>query len=184
MNPFMVLRAMPAYLAFVGLKDKEKIKMDLRRFSKDVSLLNLAEVLKVDKVYRRIFLERIRSENKPGYYIVRCLYKPESTFGLGTKIDAIGGGMRVYHGTSTVVHCKSIGENFSVYQNVTLGKGKLINGESRPTIGDNVWVYTGAVVIGGITIGNNCKIGAGAVVNKDVPDNCTVVGNPMRIIQN
>lgn len=44
-------------------------------------------------------------------------------------------------------------------------------------------VYANAVVVGNITIGNNVSIGAGAVVTKPVPDNCTVVGNPMRIIK-
>ena len=51
------------------------------------------------------------------------------------------------------------------------------------SIGNNVTIYTGAIVVGGIHIGNNVKIGAGAVVVKDVPNNCTVVGNPMRIIR-
>ena len=45
-------------------------------------------------------------------------------------------------------------------------------------------IYTGAIVIGDISIGNNVSIGAGAVVVKDVPDNFTVVGNPARIINN
>lgn len=52
-----------------------------------------------------------------------------------------------------------------------------------PSFGDNVSVYANAVVIGNISIGNNVSIGAGAVVTKPVPDNCTVVGNPMRIIK-
>ena len=52
----------------------------------------------------------------------------------------------------------------------------------RPWLGDNVDVGANVVVIGGVRIGNNVKIGAGSVVTKDVPDNCTVVGNPARII--
>lgn len=50
-------------------------------------------------------------------------------------------------------------------------------------IGDNVFVGAGAKIIGPITIGDNCRIGANACVYKDVPANCVVVGNPMRIIQ-
>ena len=52
-----------------------------------------------------------------------------------------------------------------------------------PVLGNNVYIGAGAKIIGGITIGNNVKIGAGSVVVKNVPDNCTVVGNPARIIK-
>lgn len=47
-----------------------------------------------------------------------------------------------------------------------------------PTIGNNVSIYTNAVVAGNITIGDNVKIGAGAVVMKDIPSDCLVFGNP------
>lgn len=49
-------------------------------------------------------------------------------------------------------------------------------------IGDNVIIFTGAVVIGGVKIGDNVRIGAGAVVTKDVPSGATVVGAKMRIL--
>ena len=51
-----------------------------------------------------------------------------------------------------------------------------------PAIGDNCLIGAGAVIVGDITIGSNVKIGAGAVVSSDVPDNCTVVSQPMRIL--
>ena len=51
-----------------------------------------------------------------------------------------------------------------------------------PIIGDNVIIYAGACIVGGIKIGNNAIIGANAVVTKDVPDNAIVVGNPAKII--
>lgn len=50
-------------------------------------------------------------------------------------------------------------------------------------MGDNVSVYTGAIVIGGIKVGNNSSIGAGSVVLKDVPENTLVVGVPARIVE-
>ena len=67
---------------------------------------------------------------------------------------------------------------------VTIGKGKAKeeDGPVQPVLGDDVDIYANAVIFGGIHIGNDVKIGAGTVVNKDVPDHCTVVGNPMRII--
>ncbi|EKC52372.1 serine O-acetyltransferase [human gut metagenome] len=61
----------------------------------------------------------------------------------------------------------------------TLGNGK----GGRPAIGNDVKIYTGATVFGGIHIGNHVTIGAGAVVFQDIPDGATVVGNPGRIIQ-
>lgn len=74
-----------------------------------------------------------------------------------------------------------IGHNVTIFQDVAIAV-KGINCFEAPVIGNNVLIGTGAKLLGGIQIGNNVKIGANAVVTKDVPDNCTVVGNPMRII--
>ena len=69
-------------------------------------------------------------------------------------------------------------------QCVTIGKGhKNDEGRDTPIIGDNVWICPNCVVFGGINIGNNVVIGAGTILNKSVPDNCTVVGNPVRIVK-
>lgn len=62
---------------------------------------------------------------------------------------------------------------------VTLGKGR----GGVPIIGDDVKIFTGASVFGNIRIGNHVRISAGTVVDKDVPDNCVVAGNPARIIK-
>ena len=75
----------------------------------------------------------------------------------------------------------SFGKNCCIYQHVTVGiKGHYERGGAQ--FGDNVLIGAGANIIGAIHIGSNVKIGAGAVVTHDVPDNCTVVGNPARII--
>lgn len=71
-----------------------------------------------------------------------------------------------------------IGENCCIYQNVTIGEVD----RKAPVIGDNRLIGAGAVIVGNIKIGNHVKIGAGAVVSADIPDNCTVVSQPMRII--
>ena len=71
-----------------------------------------------------------------------------------------------------------IGEDCWIYQNVTIGE---VN-KKAPVIGDRCLIGAGAVVVGGVTIGNDVKIGAGAVVSTDIPDGCTVVSQPARII--
>ena len=66
----------------------------------------------------------------------------------------------------------------TLYQGVTLGGTGKECGKRHPTLCDNVMVSAGARVLGSITVGENSKIGAGSVVLKDVPTNCTVVGVP------
>lgn len=90
------------------------------------------------------------------------------------------------HPIGIVIHRRAIiGKNCTIYQNVTIGDGKYNNERQRysPIIGDNVRIYANAVVVGGITVGNNSIIGAGAIVINDVPENVVVAGNPARIIK-
>lgn len=72
----------------------------------------------------------------------------------------------------------TIGEDCWIYQNVTIGE---VN-KKAPVIGDHCLIGAGAVIVGGVKIGNHVKIGAGAVVSTDVPDGCTVVSQPARIL--
>ena len=89
-----------------------------------------------------------------------------------------GGGINVHHGWGTIVLAERIGERFSVYQNVTVGYGK----DGKPTIGDDVSIYSGAVVFGGIKIGNHVRIAANTVVRTNIPDYSLVYGNPAVIV--
>ena len=73
-----------------------------------------------------------------------------------------------------------LGGGTIIYQNVTLGG---LKGHYGPTIGRNCVIGSGAVILGEVKIGDNVKIGANAVVLKDVPDNCTVVGVPAKIVK-
>lgn len=77
-----------------------------------------------------------------------------------------------------------IGENVSIYQNVTLGGARSGDWKDNnyPTIGDGTTIFAGAVVIGKISIGRNCVIGANSVVTRSIPDNSTAVGIPARIV--
>ena len=71
----------------------------------------------------------------------------------------------------------------TLYQGVTLGGTGKEQGKRHPTLEDNVMVSAGAKILGSFTIGENSKIGAGSVVLKEVPPNCTVVGVPGRIVK-
>ncbi|MBU9003921.1 serine O-acetyltransferase [Parabacteroides sp. MSK.9.14] len=95
---------------------------------------------------------------------------------LGTRI---GGGFRLIHYGTVVIHRKAIiGKNCTILHNVTIGKTH----KGVPSIGDNVMIGANAVLVGPIHVGNNVVIGAGSVVVKDVPDNACVAGNPGRIV--
>lgn len=91
----------------------------------------------------------------------------------------IGKGLKINHGLGLVIgaRCK-IGENVLLHQNVTIGDR---HGE-RPTIQNNVIIYAGAKILGGITLGNHSIIGANCVCMKNVPDRATMVGIPGRLI--
>ncbi len=91
--------------------------------------------------------------------------------------DSLGPGCFILHGDSTMVGARSIGDNFVVGQHVVVGyRGQ----DELPTIGDDVTIYVGAIVIGEIRIGHGATVGAGAVVANDVPNGATVVPLPAR----
>jgi len=106
----------------------------------------------------------------------------------------IGPGFVIGHTVGLVIGRATIGRNFRVQQNVTIGVRDITdrnfnvlpdgqyNPASYPTIGDNVTVCAGAVVLGSIRIGNGAMIGANSVVLQDVPEGCLAVGVPARLI--
>ena len=96
----------------------------------------------------------------------------------------IGKSFFIDHATGVVIgETAVIGDHVIVYQGVTLGGVSASKGKRHPTIGNNVVVGTGAIVLGNITIGNNVRIGAGSMVLKDIPDDSTVVGIPGEIVK-
>ena len=97
----------------------------------------------------------------------------------------IGKGFFIDHGTGVVIgETAEIGDNCILFHNVTLGGTGKHTDKRHPTLGNNVLIGTGAIILGPITIGNNVKIGADTtIIMKDVPDNCTVVGTPGRIVR-
>lgn len=87
------------------------------------------------------------------------------------------------HGMAVVIgETSEIGDDVTIYQAVTLGGTGKDCGKRHPTIGNNVVISSGAKVLGPFKVGDNSKIGAGSVVLKEVPPNCTVVGIPGQIV--
>jgi serine O-acetyltransferase len=96
----------------------------------------------------------------------------------------IGARFFIDHGMGVVIgETAEVGECVTLYHNVTLGGTSLNKGKRHPTLGNNVVVGAGAKVLGAITIGDNSRIGANAVVVKSVPPNSVVVGVPGQIVQ-
>lgn len=105
----------------------------------------------------------------------------------GTEIHPgakIGKGLFIDHGTGVVIgETAIIGDNVTMFHGVTLGGTGKEKGKRHPTIGNNVFIGSGAKLLGNITIGDNVKIGANAVILKDVPSDTTIVGVPGKIVR-
>lgn len=138
--------------------------------------------------FKALYRHRIEHwlHNKNMKSLARVLaYRTRKKTGVDIHPGAqIGSGVFIDHGSGVVIgETTIIGNNVTIYQQVTLGGTGKETGKRHPTIEDNVMIAAGAKVLGPITIGKNSKIGAGSVVLKDVPEHSTVVGIPGRIIK-
>lgn len=96
----------------------------------------------------------------------------------------LGSGVFIDHGSGVVIgETAVVGDHCVIYQGATLGGTGKETGKRHPTLGKNVMVGCGARVLGPITIGDNVKIAANAVVLSDLPANSTAVGVPARIVK-
>lgn len=177
---FQMIRFLPAYLVFV-LK-KPLLLPDFIVWKKNLchdhesDLKAFFLIFAKYKEYRFVFYYRLGYDSRAISWIAPA----DST--IHYNHGAIGPGFFVNHGHSTQINAKCIGDNFQIWQNVTIGVKTQFKNDTIPTIGNNVRICSGAVVCGDITIGDNVTIGANSVVMKSVPNNCTVVGNPARIV--
>jgi serine O-acetyltransferase len=96
---------------------------------------------------------------------------------------AIGEGLFIDHAIGVVIgQTAEIGRDVTIYQGVTLGGTSLEHGKRHPTVGDRVTIGAGAKVLGPVVIGSGSRIGANAVVVRDVPPDSVVVGVPGQVI--
>ncbi len=156
----------------------------------DPAARNLAETLLCHTPLHAIWLHRIAHwlHAGLGVPIVPRLIAAIARFWTGIEIHPaarIGRGFFIDHGTGTVIgETAEIGDDCTLFHNVTLGGTGKQHGKRHPTLEDNVFVGTGAVLLGPIRVGRNARVGANSfVIMHDVPADATAVGNPARIVK-
>ncbi len=121
------------------------------------------------------------------FYFAARMVSQVSRFLTGIEIHPgakIGKGLFIDHGMGIVIgETSEIGDNCTIYHGVTLGGTGREQGKRHPVIGNNVLISSGAKILGPLTVGDNSRIGANAVVLDDVEPFSTVVGVPGRVVK-
>lgn len=176
MNPYAqaiilsvsTLRMIPHIILY--LIQKSELDADLEKYREGkAGVLTFIKVSTRQKWFRNLFYYRLGDYRS---VFIKWMLPPDPT--LHIWCPKIGPGAHFEHNYATYLNAESIGRDFYCLQNVTLGNGK----DGRPTIGNNVKIYTGSIIFGKINIGNNVTIAAGTVLSENVPDNSLVKGNP------
>lgn len=157
-------------------------------FERDPAVKSVLEVILCYPGFHAILLHRVAHKlyNKRFFVLARFIsqinrFLTQIEIHPGAKI---GEGLFIDHGAGVVIgETAEIGDNVTLYQGVTLGGTGKEKGKRHPTIGNNVVISAGAKVLGSFRVGDNVRIGAGSVVLKEVPPNCTVVGVPGTIVK-
>jgi serine O-acetyltransferase len=156
-------------------------------FEQDPAARSYLEVILTYSGLHSIWAHRVAHAfyTRKFFFIARVISQI-SRFFTGIEIHpgaTIGKRFFIDHGMGVVIgETCEIGDNVTVFQGVTLGGTGKEKGKRHPTVKDNALIATGAKVLGSITIGENSKVGAGAVVLNDVPPNSTVVGMKGRVV--
>ncbi len=163
---------------------KEQVKLTRER---DPAIHSAWEVLLYPGVRAINYYRVAHKLYQNGHYFLSRWLSQRALHRTGIEIHPgaqIGKGLFIDHGAGVVIgETTIIGENCTLFQGVTLGGTGKEHGKRHPTLGNNVMVCTGAKVLGSFKIGDNSKIGAGAVVLREVPPNSTVVGVPGRVVK-
>ena len=164
---------------------KEEIKIIRER---DPAIHSNMEVFLYPSFKVMLSYRRAHKLYKNGHYFWARYVSQKAARKTGIEIHPgaeIGKGLFIDHGTGVIIgETTIIGDNCTLYQGVTLGGTGKEQGKRHPTLGNNVMVSAGAKVLGSFKIGDNSKIGAGAVVLEEVPPYSTVVGVPGRVVRN
>jgi len=157
-------------------------------FERDPAARNLIEVLLCYPGFHALQMHRIAHFLwRHGLRLPARILAHISRFLTGVEIHPgakLGAGIFIDHGMGVVIgETAEVGDNVTIYQGAVLGGRGTEKGKRHPTVGNNVVIAAGAKILGSFKVGDGAKIGAGAVVLKDVPPNCTVVGVPGRIVR-
>jgi len=175
-----LFRFVPHLILFATDGNRRIIEEDIAAYRKEYGIKGsvvyvFVHLLTHNTSFRSLFYYRIRNKK----WLCQWLGKGATELRIPASAR-IGSGLLLFHAYGTIFSSKcTVGEGCRIVHNVTIGEK---NGEA-PTIGNNVEILPNAVISGDIKVGNNCVIGPGAVVFKNVPDNCVVVGNPAYILK-
>ncbi len=170
---------------------EELIYQDLRRNSCNTSKLTLLRYMITNSSFKMCLWFRLGTylQHKNVKFLYNIVYWHYKNLMYLTGIQlplgtTVGGGLQFKHFNGIVINDSAIiGDNVTIFNDVTIGINLQPDGSSKcPVIGDNVVICTGAKIIGGVTVGRNCIIGANAVVTKDIPENSVVAGIPAKIL--
>ncbi len=165
------------------------IREDIRTvFERDPAARSTLEVLTCYPGLRAIWMHRVAHWLwRKGFRLLARMISEVSRFLNGVEIHPgakIGRRFFIDHGAGVVIgETAVVGDDCLLYQGVTLGGTGKEKGKRHPTLGNGVVVGAGAKILGNITIGDRVRIGAGSVVVRSVPPDCTVVGVPARIVR-
>ena len=110
------------------------------------------------------------------------LKRLKNIYGVDVSVSTpTGPGLAIMHGGTVYLNAEKIGRNCTFFQGVTLG-AKSLKDKRRPVLEDDVTVYTGAVVVGNITLHKGCVVAANSVVIEDVPEYALVSGVPAKVV--
>ena len=157
----------------------ETLQKDLYRYTKSIKIKSVLKVYFFTPGFN--YITWLRMTSKYNNFVFKyILFRKMIKFGIEIYPQTkIGEGFYIGHFGCITVHPKTkIGKNCNLSQGVTIGIINRGNKKGVPTIGDNVYIGSGAKILGNITIGSNVAIGANAVVLSDVPDNAVVAGIP------
>ena len=168
---------------------RQELRDSLRAVkSKDPAARDNADVLLLYSGVHAVMAHRVAHRlYRNGFFFSARAVSQISRFFTGIEIHPgarIGKGLFIDHGMGVVIgETTEIGDNCTIYQGVTLGGTGKDVGKRHPTIGDNVMIGAGAKVLGPVKIGSGSKIASNAVVIRDVPENCTAVGIPAKVVR-
>lgn len=161
------------------------IKSDLYRYMGDTGFKSLVKAYLKIPGFRLSYWFRLAHGKGVGATLANIIFTHyRYKFGIDLSREAeVGPGLYIGHFSGIVVTPGAkIGRNCNLSQNVTIGVTAVKGKKGYPVIGDNVYIGTGAVILGAITIGDNAAIGANSVVTHDVAPDARVVGAPAREI--